>query len=245
MNATYPPVKVLLTDGLNQGFIRPVEQVQLIYSFSFILLHHLLFLPEYKICYFTDMKSIIFPLDWTVLACFSPNFFFSSFTTERPSRERGSGSFGFGVRCCWAWCVWTMSQCCYTPLLIWRAEWAKIKCTKTVLEWKPGALGTEISAKKVPCIHNLEGQSCPSERGRSQQWNSRCSAMTRCNKDTSCDDSLCKFTFWRVIHRQWSEITSSALTPPRQLTQNEASVGSLSWFCTLHSADTSGFLVHL
>lgn len=63
MNATYPPVKVLLTDGLNQQFIRPVEQVQLIYSFSFILLHHLLFLPEHKICYINDMKSSIFPLD--------------------------------------------------------------------------------------------------------------------------------------------------------------------------------------
>lgn len=60
MNATDPPVKVLLTDGLNQGFLRPVEQVQLIYSFSFILLHHLLFLPEYKICDTSDLKRIIF-----------------------------------------------------------------------------------------------------------------------------------------------------------------------------------------
>lgn len=48
MSATHPPVKILLTDGLGQGFIRPVEQGELIYSFSIILLHHLLFLPEYK-----------------------------------------------------------------------------------------------------------------------------------------------------------------------------------------------------
>lgn len=63
MFATYPPVKVLLSNSLNQRFFHTMEQVQLIYSFPFILLHHLLFLPEYKICYINDMKSRIFPLD--------------------------------------------------------------------------------------------------------------------------------------------------------------------------------------
>lgn len=106
MNATDPPVKVLLTDGLNQGFFCPVEQVQLIYSFSFILLHHLLFLPEDKICYISDLKSIIFfGLNYACLFSSQFSFFFPLFTTERPSRERGSGSSGFGVWCAWAWCV--------------------------------------------------------------------------------------------------------------------------------------------
>lgn len=48
VSAAHPPVKVLLTDGPSQGFIRPMEQVVLIYNFSSILLHHLLFLPECK-----------------------------------------------------------------------------------------------------------------------------------------------------------------------------------------------------
>lgn len=60
MNATHPPVKILLTDGLEQGFIRPVEQVELIYSFSIILLHHLLFLPEYKMCINAMMWEVSF-----------------------------------------------------------------------------------------------------------------------------------------------------------------------------------------
>lgn len=47
--ATHPPVKVLLTDGLNQGLVCPVEQVLLIHSLPSVLLLHLLFLPEHTI----------------------------------------------------------------------------------------------------------------------------------------------------------------------------------------------------
>lgn len=49
VDTTHPPVKVLLTDGLNQGLICPVEQVLLVYSFPSVPLLHLLFLPEHTI----------------------------------------------------------------------------------------------------------------------------------------------------------------------------------------------------
>lgn len=49
VDATHPPVKVLLTDGLDQGLVCPVEQVLFIHSFPSIPLLHLLFLPEHTI----------------------------------------------------------------------------------------------------------------------------------------------------------------------------------------------------
>lgn len=147
-----------------------------------------------------------------------------------------------------------MSQSCHTPL-IWRAEWAGIKEYNAQKQSMNGNQehSKQRAAKKVPCIYNLEGQSCPSERGSSQQWKSRCCVTTRCNKDTSCEDPLSLFLHekcytnkvWVWIDCQWREITSSALAPPRELTWNEASVGSLSWFCTFRSADTSGFHLYL
>lgn len=49
VDATHPPVKVLLTNGPDQRLIGPVEQVLLIDRFPIILFHHLLFLPEHII----------------------------------------------------------------------------------------------------------------------------------------------------------------------------------------------------
>lgn len=46
VDTAHPPVKVLLADGLNQGLVRPMEQVLLIHSSPAALLHHLLFLPD-------------------------------------------------------------------------------------------------------------------------------------------------------------------------------------------------------
>ena len=100
MSATYPPVKVLLTDSLNQGFICPVEQVQLIYSFSFILLHHLLFLPEYKICYIKNITKYHFPI---CLLFFASHFSFNLPLKDLPEPgvldplDLVNGAVGHGV----------------------------------------------------------------------------------------------------------------------------------------------------
>lgn len=48
MYTTHPPVKVLLTDGLNQGVICPMEQILLFHRFPSTPLLHLLSLPEHK-----------------------------------------------------------------------------------------------------------------------------------------------------------------------------------------------------
>lgn len=146
MNATDPPVNVLLTDGLNQGFFRPVEQVQLIYSFSFILLHHLLFLPEDKICYISDLKSIIF-LDLNYACLFSSQFSFFPFIYHWKTFQRE----GFWIL--WIWCMVClgMVRLNNVSILVYSIDlesgmsWNKgIQCAKTVDEWKPGALETEI-----------------------------------------------------------------------------------------------------
>lgn len=49
MDSTHPPVKVLLTDGLNQGLICAVEQVLFIHRLPSVSLLHLLSLPEHTI----------------------------------------------------------------------------------------------------------------------------------------------------------------------------------------------------
>lgn len=49
VDAAHPPIKVLLTDGVNQGRVRPVEQVLLIHRRDLVPLLHLLFLPEHTI----------------------------------------------------------------------------------------------------------------------------------------------------------------------------------------------------
>lgn len=46
VNTAHPPVKVLFTDGFNQGVVCPVEQVLQIDGFPSIPHHHLLLLPE-------------------------------------------------------------------------------------------------------------------------------------------------------------------------------------------------------
>lgn len=110
-------------------------------------------------------------------------------------------------------------------------SWNKgMHCTKTVDEWKPGALQIAIFAKKLPCIHNLAGQPCPSGRGSSQQWKSWCCVTTRCNKDNSCEESLSDVLF-----------TVSEVRSPLQLWLH-----LLSWHEARPPSDLSlGFVLHV
>lgn len=46
MDPAHSPIKILFTNGLNQGLICSMEQVSFIHSFPSIPLLHLLLLPE-------------------------------------------------------------------------------------------------------------------------------------------------------------------------------------------------------
>lgn len=50
MDPTHPPVKVLLTDGLYQRLVSPVEQIHHC-GVSSVPPLHLLFLPEHSVCH--------------------------------------------------------------------------------------------------------------------------------------------------------------------------------------------------
>lgn len=110
----------------------------------------------------------------------------------------------------------------------------------------------EMLSMEIPCIQILARHSCPSGEGNFLWWRSWSCVKIHYKQDKhhwlaqiSSSRKLCCKDNSKSLSQEIKN-TSSASPPHHEQTQSEASFESLSWFCTLDSADTSPvLLVHL
>lgn len=101
-------------------------------------------------------------------------------------------------------------------------------------------------AMKIPCIQNLVGHSCPSEKGSLWWRNWSCVTMHYKGHKHNKWLQIAMLHGKKICNRKLKKKNTSSVSPPHhKQTQNEASFAPLSWFYILHSADTAAaLLVH-